>query len=60
MKKILELRKKAGLTQEQLSKLAGVHRTVIARVEEGVNKPSLKTMLRLSKALKVRVDDLID
>ena len=60
MNAIREARKKAGLTQIGLAKLANVHRTVIARCEEGVNLPSFKTLCKISKALGVTIDELID
>lgn len=60
LNKIREARKKAGLSQVQLSELANVHRTIIARCEEGVNMPSFKTLCKIASALKVPVDELID
>ena len=60
LNKIREARKKAGLSQTQLSALANVHRTIIARCEEGVNIPSLKTLCKIASALKIPVDELID
>ena len=60
MNTIRDARKKAGLTQDELAKLANVHRTVIARCEEGVNLPSFKTLCKISKALNVTVDSLIE
>ena len=59
MNKIREVRKKAGLTQSQLSAKANVHRTIISRCEEGVNMPSVKTLCKIATALNVTVDELI-
>jgi transcriptional regulator with XRE-family HTH domain len=39
-KKLAELRKKKGLTQEKLAELAGVHWTYIAKMEAGDRFPS--------------------
>ena len=60
MNKIREARKKAGLTQTQLAEMANVHRTIIARCEEGVNHPSFMTLYKIASALNVPVDELID
>ena len=56
---IKEARKKAGLTQDELAKLANVHRTVIARCEEGVNLPSFRTLVKIATALNVPIDELV-
>ena len=51
-----ELRQSRGLTQEQLARLSGVHRTVIAKYERGAkdwrNMP-LSRALSLADALRV-------
>ncbi len=53
------LRKKRGLTQGQLSKIAGVPRSTITYVESGVGNPSLKNLTRLSSALQVSIEELL-
>jgi len=47
------LRKKAGLTQEELSHRAGIHSTYLCHVERGTKSPSLLTLVRLAQALDV-------
>jgi len=53
------LREQRGLTQEQLAKRAGVSHGYIARLEIGMHDPSLSTLSKLAKALKVSVAELV-
>ena len=58
--KLASIRKAQGLTQERLSELSGVHRVLIARYESGRLTPTARNLVRLSNALNVPVDELID
>ena len=51
-------RVKNNYTQEDLSKLIGISRQHVSNVEIGKNIPSLKILIRLSKVLDVKLDDL--
>ena len=53
------LRTKRGLTQTALAKQAGISREYLARLEIGQQDPTLGTMTKLAKALKVRVVELL-
>ena len=53
-----ELRKLAGLTQEELSVQAEVSRKSINAIENGVYVPSTVLALKISKALNCKVEDL--
>ena len=46
------LRKKAGLTQKELAKRAGVSQSLIARIEAGTVDPRLSTLRRILKAIE--------
>ena len=59
-KKILELRKKKGLSQEQLGEKVDVTRQTISNWELEETSPNPEQLKLLSKALNVSVDDLID
>lgn len=49
--KYIQLRKDSNVSQEQLAKETSVIRTTIARVENYMNSPQLKTMLELLEPL---------
>lgn len=53
------LRARRGLTQEALAQRAGTTRVTIARLETGTRRPSVDLLLRLAKALKTPVADLL-
>lgn len=56
--KILELRKKNNLSQEQLAEKMGVARQTISKWELGETSPDLIQAKELSKIFKVSLDDL--
>jgi XRE family transcriptional regulator, regulator of sulfur utilization len=58
-KRIEELRRKKGLTQEELTEKAGLHRAYFWDIENGRNI-SVKTAYKIAKALNVRLSDLFD
>jgi len=47
---LIDARKKAGLTQKQLSELTGIAQGDISRLENGNGNPSLNTLRRLATA----------
>jgi ribosome-binding protein aMBF1 (putative translation factor) len=47
---LIEARKRAGLTQEELAARMGTKQTVIARLESGRVMPSTRTLKRLANA----------
>jgi transcriptional regulator with XRE-family HTH domain len=55
---IQRLRKEAGLSQEALADLSGVHPTHIGGLERGVRNPSYTTLIRVATALHTRVGKL--
>ena len=57
-KKIMELRKKSGLSQEELAEKVGVARQTISKWELGETSPDLKQSKELSKILNVSLDEL--
>ena len=56
--KLEELRKSAGLTQQQLSESAEVSRKSINAIENGVYIPSTVLALKIAKTLKCNVKDI--
>jgi len=57
--KIKVLREERGLTQEALAERAGLSRGYLARLETGRHEPTLTTLGKLAKALRVKVADLL-
>jgi transcriptional regulator with XRE-family HTH domain len=55
---IVELRQRAGLTQEGLAERAELHITQIGGMERGVRNPSYSTLVRLASGLGVSVGTL--
>ena len=53
-----DLRKRAGLTQQELSESAEVSRKSINAIENGVYVPSTVLALKISKTLSCSVEDL--
>ncbi len=56
---IRELRSEAGLTQEQLGFEADLRRTFISVLELGQQQPTLTTIFKLAKALKIPASKII-
>ncbi len=54
--KFKDLRKKLGLTQEQLSEKAGIGKTQISKIENGKFNLTLSTINRIAEALGVKVN----
>ncbi|HPI20795.1 MAG TPA: helix-turn-helix transcriptional regulator [Candidatus Kapabacteria bacterium] len=59
-KKVRELRKKKGLSQEQLSFKADLHRTYIGMIERAEKNITLLNIEKIANALEVSINDLMD
>ncbi len=57
--KLKQIREQKGLTQRALAAKAKMSVTYLCNVENGKADPSLSTLKRLAKALKIRVVDLV-
>ncbi|MEC8316442.1 MAG: helix-turn-helix transcriptional regulator [Pseudomonadota bacterium] len=53
-----KLRKKAGITQQELSERAEVSRKSINAIENGIYVPSTVLALKISRTLGCKVEDL--
>ena len=58
LNRLQELRKQAGLTQEELSNSAEVSRKSINAIENGIYVPSTVLALKIARTLKCKVEDL--
>lgn len=58
-KKIRNRRHELGLTQEELAEKADLHVNYIGGIERASRNPTLETIVRIAKALKVSPKNLI-
>ncbi len=59
-KQIKFLRENAHLTQEKLAEKAGISLDYLGKIEVNINKPGLKTLIKISNALSVPIKTLFD
>jgi len=59
-KKVRETRKEKGLSQEELSFKADLHRTYIGMIERAEKNITLINIEKIAKALDMSVNDLMD
>ena len=53
---IKEARKKRNLTQNQLGELIGVKKSQISKIESGLNNAKIETIIKIFKALQVKLN----
>ena len=58
-KKLRGVRLKKKLSQGDVSRILGVHRTYISGLERGARNPSLLTVQKVARALGVNAKDLV-
>jgi transcriptional regulator with XRE-family HTH domain len=58
-KRLRQLRLDAGWTQEQFAEAAGITTTYTSDLERGTKVPSLTILLRVSRAFRMPVADLL-
>ena len=57
---IRRLRKKKGLSQEKLARLADISNNTLIKIEQEVAKePSITTVTKIASALGVSIDELV-
>ncbi|MGM0946217.1 MAG: helix-turn-helix domain-containing protein [Bacteroidota bacterium] len=59
-KKVREIRKGRGVSQESLADLAGLDRTYISDIENGKRNVSIETIFKIAKALDTRLIDFLN
>jgi transcriptional regulator with XRE-family HTH domain len=61
LKNIKALREKKGWTQEKLAHEAGISYQTLIKIEHGgIKNPRLETIIKLSNALNISLDDLVN
>jgi len=58
-KKLKEVRERKNLSQGDVARILGVHRTYISGLERGRRNPSLLTVQKVAKALGVSAKELL-
>lgn len=58
-KRLTELRKKRGISQDELAKKLGTHGPAIGRYERGIAKPTIEVAAKLASILGVSLDYLV-
>lgn len=59
-KRLKELRKKSGWSQQKLAEKAGLSYNTITKIEQGAaTKPTIQTMIRIADAFQISLDDLV-
>ena len=54
------LRETHGLTQEKLAEKAGISLDYLGKIEVRINKPGIKTILKLANALGIDIKEMFD
>jgi len=57
--KIYQIRKKKGMTQDELAKASGTTQQQIAKIEKDLVDPKLSTLRKIAKALNCEVQALL-
>jgi len=58
--RIKELRKRAGLSQDQLAELVGIESKYLSRLEVGKRVPSFETLENIADSLQVEMKELFE
>jgi putative transcriptional regulator len=58
--KIVQIREKKKMTQYKLAKEIFTDQSNLARIEDGKVNPTVKTLIKISTALKCRVKDFFE
>ncbi|HLL61096.1 MAG TPA: helix-turn-helix transcriptional regulator [Candidatus Nitrosocosmicus sp.] len=58
--KISKHRRSSDLSQEEVSLRCHMDRTYLGRIEQGKVNPSLRVMIKISRALKIKLSVLLD
>ncbi len=59
-RRILTERKRHGMSQERLASLSNIDRTHMGSIEQGRRRPTLSTLYKVTKALKISLEQLFE
>ena len=57
--RLQKVRKEKRISQEELAAQLSMHRTYIGMIERGERNPTIRTLYKIAKALKVKAGDLL-
>jgi transcriptional regulator with XRE-family HTH domain len=57
--RIQQMRRQAGISQEELAHRAKLHRTYMGRIERGESNPPVYTVYKIAKILKMDSSDIL-
>jgi len=57
---IRKYRKLAGLTQEKLAERIEINAVYMGQIERGYKVPTVDVLLRMARALKIRLRDIVN
>lgn len=59
-KRLKEIRKKSGWSQQKLAEKAGLSYNTITKIEQGAaTKPTIQTMIKVADAFGISLDELV-
>jgi len=59
-KRLKELRKKTGWSQQKLAEKADLSYNTITKIEQGAaTKPTIQTMIKIADAFRISIDELV-
>ena len=58
--RIQSYRRNAGLTQEKLAEIAGIHHTYVGQLERGEKNATLETIEKVTRALDITFEELFE
>lgn len=59
-KKIQQLRQAKNISQVKMAEMIGVSPTYVGFIEQGVRNPSIATLDKIARVLKVKMSELLD
>lgn len=57
--RLQKVRKEKGVTQEELAVKLFMHKNYVGMIERGERNPTIKTLYKIAKALKVNSSELL-
>ena len=59
-KRLKELRKKSGWSQQKLAEKAGLSYNTVTKIEQGAaTMPTIQTMIKIADAFEISLDELV-